>query len=174
LLYTCSTGLPNTTVMRSVPGGTLTMRMCVADAELVTTVTDDCETAGLPGSSPKAVYNQSIDCFYTPQRMVILVNYAKLFQFIGTCTTNTTTIRRVIRNSSLHEFMHHMGFPHDLYNNSDTGIMRTTLSCTAMRDFSMLPSEYHRFALDDIDMGNTHVDLDVYDEDLSCFGFVGQ
>lgn len=174
VVFVCEPNLPTNSLLRWTPIGDLTLRWATAGNPTgISGWIDQCETRGLPGYISPGVglgYRQRPDMMYTYSIGEIAFNYVSLWSFLYGCTVNESELVRGIRNAVLHEFGHHLSFPHQDYDSNDFGIMRpgTQQSCQIMTGYS---EGYHTFmlqAINDIDT-NPGTNLQVPDYDLSCF-----
>ena len=167
----CASDLPVGTAARWSPRGALTLRYA-APVE----IEEGCESAGYPGSGSngtEAFYFQRVDMVYTYSASTLNINWTSMFDFLATCTANTTKVRRGIRNILLHEFGHAMTFAHDRVVDVDTGIMEPALDCTESTEFLRGFSEPLRNLMIDFD-SRAIGSLSLHDSDVSCLKPFGQ
>jgi len=174
VIVKCDSTVPASAAARFSAAGPLMLRYATAVQGEIVEWTDECETAGLPGSTfPPVQYTQRPDMMYTYSKVDIGVNWSGLFNFLS-CTTQVLPRRSGIFNILLHEMMHGFSFAHDQYADITFGVMRAGLTCAQTVATSMGISQLHRESINDIDMDASGDALDIHDNDLSCFIPTGQ
>jgi hypothetical protein len=172
----CDDSLDAGTAASWRPYGPLTLLYALADTDGPLTISESCETPGLPGSAARLNYKQSLDMMYSYKSSRIVINYDGVFDKFYSCTTSEIEVTRGWGNVFMHEIGHKLGFAHDLYDDLSLGIMYAGASqtCEELTLFSKGFTEHHIAAIYDIDNSTDSFGLDVYDEDLSCFSPVDQ
>lgn len=172
----CDSTLDGSTAASWRPYGPLTLLYALADTNQPLTISESCETPGLPGFGSGLAYKQSLDMMYSYKSSRIAINYNGVFDKFYSCTSNEIEVTRGWGNVFMHEIGHKLGFAHDLYDDLSLGIMYAGASqtCEELTLFSKGFTEHHIAAIFDIDNSTNSAGLDVYDEDLSCFSPVDQ
>ena len=175
----CSTTLGEETMGMWQPHGNLTLRYGGTVAgytpggqELSATTREGCETRNTPGYPAQATYTQGLDLMYSYDYGNLWLGYKAMFEKFAECSDSNSQLVRGVRNTLIHEFGHHVGFGHDLWEDLDTGIMVSAgMICEDMVDYSMGFSDSHLQALQVMDMNaqGQGGELELWDVDMSCF-----
>lgn len=149
------------TVAAFTPAGSLTLRYAAPY-----NVAESCETPSIANWR----YTAKGDLVYTYSNAQVEFNWANMFNFITGCSTVTSNVRRIIRNIVVHEVGHYFGFTHQTYDNHDFDIMATDHSCSDLVNSSKGFHPYMVQAVEDMDTSTLSSGVDLWDNDLSCFG----